>query len=102
MLSRIFLELNTSLSLRKGEFKASSIAFFTLPSPFTVTCTHDSHTAIFQYGLHIIEVEVDETMYGNDFQRYSWQLRSRCRQLCQGIENKVWINLAETFIVDYQ
>ena len=22
---------------------------------------------IFQYGLHIIEVKVDETMYGNDF-----------------------------------
>ena len=33
MLKRIFLALKMSLSLSNGEFKASSIAFFTRPSP---------------------------------------------------------------------
>ena len=33
MLRRIFFELKISLSLSKGEFRASSMAFFTRPSP---------------------------------------------------------------------
>ena len=33
MLRRIFFELNTSLSLSNGELSASSMAFFTRPSP---------------------------------------------------------------------
>ena len=34
---------------------------------FAVSCTHDGYAAVFQYGFHIVEVEVDLAVQGDDF-----------------------------------
>ena len=70
---------------------------------FAIACTHNGHTAIFQYRLHIVEVEVDKTMISDDF----------CDAFCcdaqgivgfaKSIENgQFWIDFPKTFVVDDQ
>ena len=66
-----------------------------------ITCTHDSHATIFQYCLHIVEVEVDESVYGNDFGD-TLGCNAQC-VVCfaESIEHsQFWINLTQALILD--
>ena len=69
----------------------------------TVTGTHDGHAAVFEYGAHVVEVEVDDASAGNDFGDALGSHAQRVVGLSEGVEHRqVCIYLAQTLIVDDQ
>ena len=64
---------------------------------------HDSYTTILQYGLNIVEVEVDKSVNGDDFGNRLGCNAQSVVGLSKGIEyRELWINLAEALVVDNQ
>ena len=66
-----------------------------------VARTHDGHATVLEHSLDVIEVEVDETVVGDDLCDRLGSHAERVVSLLEGAEHgEVRINLAEAFVVD--
>ena len=83
----------------KRTFDSLAHTSFTLSE----SSTHDGHTTVFQHRGHILEVEVYNTMYRNNFGYALGGNGQRIVCLGKGIQHrKLRINLAQAFIIDNQ
>ena len=83
----------------KRTFDSLAHTSFTLSE----SSTHDGHTTVFQHRGHILEVEVYNTMYRNNFGYALGGHGQRIVCLGKGIQHrKLRINLAQAFIIDNQ
>ena len=68
-----------------------------------VAGTHDGHAAVFQYGFHIVEVEVDLSVQGNDFGNALGGYREGVVGFVESIVyGEFAIYFAQFFVVDNQ
>ena len=68
---------------------------------FSVSCRHDGHAAVLQYCAHIVEVEVDDTVNGDDFRDRLGGHGERVVGLAESChEREVGIDLTQTLVVD--
>ena len=68
---------------------------------FAESRRHDGHTAVFQNGADVTEVEVDDAVHGDDFSDASRSHAQSVVGLFEGAEHiEVGIDFAQAFVVD--
>ena len=68
-----------------------------------IASTHDSHTTILQNGLHILEVEVNNTVHRDHLTDALGCITKRVVGTSKSVSNRlVLINLTQTLIIDHQ